>query len=208
MKIAIDGPAGSGKTSLARALAEHFGCRYVETGKLYRAVALGFEQGLALEQIELDLTRQGRILLNGEDVSDLLHTPQIDQDSSRVAADPVVRERLLTLQRDLAEGESVVMEGRDIGTVVLPDADVKIFLLASPEERARRRALEQGAGNVEATKREIETRDHRDSTRAIAPLNAASDATILDTDRKPLAEVISEAISLVKERLDERCFAD
>ena len=94
MKIAIDGPAGSGKTSLARALAEHFGCRYVETGKLYRAVALGFERGIALEQIELDLTRQGRILLNGEDVSDLLHTPQIDQGSSQVAADPAVREFL------------------------------------------------------------------------------------------------------------------
>ena len=208
MKIAIDGPAGSGKTSLAKALAEHFGCRYVETGKLYRAVALGFERGLSLDDIGLDLTRQGRVLLNGEDVSDLLHTPAIDQASSRVAVDPAVREKLLIVQRDLAKGGSVIMEGRDIGTVVLPDADVKIFLSASAEERARRRTLEQRAGDVEATKREIERRDRRDSTRAIAPLNAASDATILDTDRKPLAEVISEAIRLVKERLDGRCFAD
>jgi cytidylate kinase len=208
MKIAIDGPAGSGKTSLARALAEHFGCRYVSTGRFYRAVALGLDRGLDLDDIRLELTREGRILLNGEDVSDLLHTPQVDQASSRVAVLPEVRAKLLSFQRDIAEGGDVVMEGRDIGTVVLPDADVKIFLDASPEERARRRNLEQSAGDVEETKRELEVRDHRDSTRPIAPLNAASDATILQTDRKPLAEVISEAISLVKERLDGRCFAD
>lgn len=170
-------------------------------------MALGESRGLSLDEMALELTREGRTLLNEEDVSDLLHTPEVDQASSRVATSPAVREKLLSLQREIAERESVVMEGRDIGTVVLPDADVKIFLSASPEERARRRLAQQGGEDGEETKREIEVRDARDSTRAIAPLKPASDATILDTDRKPLAEVISEAISLVKERLDGRCFA-
>jgi len=206
LQIAIDGPAGSGKTSLARALAEHLGCRFVETGKMYRAVALAFGRGLTLDEIELEMTRPGRLKLNGEDVSDLLHTPRIDQASSEVGTIPAVRDWLVGQQRAIAASEDVVMEGRDIGTVVLPCADVKIYLAASPEERARRRAAERGAAGVEQTLSEILIRDERDSTRSIAPLNAASDATIIDTDRKPLAEVISEAIHLVKERLDGRCF--
>jgi cytidylate kinase len=206
VQIAIDGPAGSGKTSLARALADHFGCRFVETGKMYRAVALAFDRGLTLEEIDLEVTRSGRLKLNAEDVSDLLHTPRVDRASSEVATIPAVRERLVALQRAIAAEEDVVMEGRDIGTVVLPDADVKIFLAASPEERARRRVAQRASGGVEETLSEILIRDERDSTRPIAPLNPAPDATIIDTDRKPLAEVISEAIRLVKERLDGRCF--
>jgi len=161
MKIAIDGPAASGKTSLGRALARHFGCRFVETGKMYRAVALALER-------------------------------------------PEVRERLVALQRAIADRSDVVMEGRDIGTVVLPDADVKIFLRASPEVRARRRAAQRGDSEFERTLREIIRRDERDSTREVAPLNPASDAAIIDTDRKTLTEVISEAIHLVKERLEGR----
>ncbi len=206
MKIAIDGPAGSGKTSVGRALAERFGCRFVETGKMYRAVALAFRDGLPLEKIDLEVTRAGRLTLNGEDVTDSLHTPEIDQASSEVATIPAVRDRLVELQRAIARVEDVVMEGRDIGTVVLPDAEVKIFLAATAEERARRRAAEQGEIDVEKTLREIVIRDERDSSRPIAPLNAASDATIINTDRKPLVEVISEALHLVKERLGERCF--
>jgi cytidylate kinase len=206
VQIAIDGPAGSGKTSLARALADRFGCRFVETGKMYRAVALAFDRGLTLEEIDLEVTRSGRLKLNGEDVSDLLHTPRVDQASSEVATIPAVRERLVALQCAIAAEEDVVMEGRDIGTVVLPDADVKIFLAASPEERARRRVAQRASGGVEETLSEILIRDERDTTRPIAPLNPAADATIIDTDRKPLAEVISEAIHLVKERLDGRCF--
>jgi cytidylate kinase len=206
VKIAIDGPAGSGKTSVGRALAEQLGCRFVETGKMYRAVALAFRNGLALEKIDLDVTEAGRLTLNGEDVTDSLHTPEIDQASSEVATIPAVRERLVELQRAIARVEDVVMEGRDIGTVVLPDADVKIFLSATAEERAGRRASEQGEIDVEKTLREIVIRDERDSSRPISPLNAASDATIIDTDRKPLVEVISEALHLVKERLGERCF--
>ena len=205
MKIAIDGPAGSGKTSLARALAEAFDCRYVETGKMYRAVALGFDRGFALQEMEISMTSDGRLLLNGEDVSSLLHTPAVDQGSSRVATRRDVRERLVEMQRSIAEREDVVMEGRDIGTVVLPDADVKIFLEASSLERARRRAAEQGLEDIEATRAEIEERDARDSSRALSPLIPAPDATIIQTDRKPLVQVISEAIHLVKERLDGRC---
>lgn len=206
MKIAIDGPAGSGKTSLARALAEHFGCRFLETGKMYRAVALGFAAGLAIEAIDLQATREGRLILNGEDVSDSLHTPELDQASSEVATLPEVRERLVALQREIAEGGDIVMEGRDIGTVVLPDADVKIFLVASPDERARRRVAEREGTEMDHSLREILIRDERDSSRRISPLNVASDATIIDTDRKPLVEVISEVIHLVKERLEGRCF--
>jgi len=204
MKIAIDGPAASGKTSLGRALARHFGCRFVETGKMYRAVALAFDRGLSLDQIEIDVTANGRLLLNGEDVTDVLHTPRLDQGSSKVATLPEVRERLVALQRAIADRSDVVMEGRDIGTVVLPDADVKIFLRASPEVRAQRRVAQRGDSEFERTLREIIRRDERDSTREIAPLNPASDATIIDTDRKTLTEVISEAIHLVKERLEGR----
>ncbi|MGB2982951.1 MAG: (d)CMP kinase [Candidatus Bipolaricaulia bacterium] len=206
MQIAIDGPAGSGKTSLGQALAESFGCRFVETGQMYRAVGLAFDRGLTLDEIEMEVTETGRLIMNGEDVSDLLRSPEIDQASSKVATLPAVRERLVALQRAIAEGEDIVMDGRDIGTVVLPDADVKIFLSASPDERAQRRAADRDESDVEKTLSEIMVRDERDTSRPIAPLNPASDATIIDTDRKPLVEVISEAIRLVKERLDERCF--
>jgi len=204
MKIAIDGPAASGKTSLGRALAEHFGCRFVETGKMYRAVALAVQRGMTLEEIKIDVTPAGRIILNGEDVTELLHTPELDQGSSKIATIPEVRERLVSLQRAIASRSDVVMEGRDIGTVVLPDADVKIFLNASPEVRAQRRAAQRGDPEFERTLREIIRRDERDSTREIAPLNPASDATIINTDQKTLTEVISEAIHLVKERLEGR----
>lgn len=200
-QIAIDGPAASGKTSLGRALARHFGFLFVETGKMYRAVALGFDRGLSIADVHVTMNDAGRILLNGEDVSDILHTPQLDQGSSRVATRPEVRQLLVRLQQEIAAGHDVVMEGRDIGTIVLPHADVKIFLDASAEERARRRASERDQSKLDETLREIITRDTRDQTRTIAPLNPASDATIIRTDNKSLAEVISEAIALVEERL-------
>ena len=199
--IAIDGPAASGKTSLGRAIAQHFDFLFVETGKMYRAVALGLDRGLPLDEVHVTMNDAGRILLNGEDVSDILHTPKLDQESSRVATRPEVRRLLVRLQQEIAVGHDVVMEGRDIGTVVLPHADVKIFLQASAEERARRRASERHQTELDSTLREIITRDTRDQTRTIAPLNPASDATIMLTDNKSLAEVISEAIALVEERL-------
>ena len=204
MQIAIDGPAAVGKTSLGRALARHFGCLFVETGKMYRAVALGRDRGLNLDEIDITMDKDGRFLLNGEDVTDLLHTPKLDQESSRVATKPKVREKLVAIQRKIAASFDVVMEGRDIGTVVLPEAGVKIFLKANPLERAKRRANQRKATDLSTTLNEILTRDVRDRTRAISPLNPARDAIIIDTDRKSLAEVISEAIDLVKGRLGER----
>jgi len=204
MQITIDGPAAVGKTSLGRALARHFGCLFVETGKMYRAVALGLDRGLNLDEIDITMDKDGRFLLNGEDVTDLLHTPKLDQESSRVATKPKVRERLVAIQRKIAASFDVVMEGRDIGTVVLPEAGVKIFLKANPLERAKRRANQRKATDLSTTLNEILTRDVRDRTRAISPLNPARDAIIIDTDRKSLAEVISEAIDLVKGRLGER----
>lgn len=199
--IAIDGPAASGKTSLGRAIAQHFHFLFVETGNMYRAVALGLDRGLTLDKVHVTMSDAGRILLNGEDVNDILHTPELDQGSSRVATRPEVRRLLVRLQQEIAGGHDVVMEGRDIGTVVLPHADVKIFLQASARERARRRASERHQTELDGTLREIITRDTRDQTRTIAPLNPASDATIMRTDNKSLAEVISEAIALVEERL-------
>ena len=204
MKIAIDGPAASGKSSVGRALARQFGCRFVETGNMYRAVALGVLRGLALEDMIIDVTSDERLMLNGEDVTDRLHTAELDQMSSKVAVDPQVRAKLVALQRKLAERSDVVMEGRDIGTVVLPDADVKIFLRAGADVRARRRAVERGDRDPVATLRELRARDERDSTRAVAPLNPAPDASIIDTDQKTLPQVISAATNLVKEHLDKR----
>ncbi len=203
MQIAIDGPVASGKTSLGRALARHFGCLFVETGKMYRAVALGLKRGLSLDEMEITMTDQGHFLLNGEDVTALLHTQKLDQDSSKVATQPKVREKLVQLQQRIAAGHDVVMEGRDIGTVVLPEADAKLFLQASPQERVKRRAKERKETDLSTTSNEILTRDERDRTRAISPLNPACDAIIIDTNQKSLAEVISEAIDLVKERLGE-----
>ncbi|MCD5415547.1 (d)CMP kinase [Candidatus Bipolaricaulota bacterium] len=199
--IAIDGPAASGKTSLAHALARRFGCLLVETGKMYRAVALGVERGFTLDQIEITADHNGHTMLNGEDVSSLLQTPALDQASSKIATRPEVRERLVTLQQQIAAQRDVVMEGRDIGTVVLPHATVKLFLEASPQERAARRAGERDGAEFSAILTDIIARDLRDSTRAIAPLNPAIDAIIIDTDQKSLVEVICEAIDLVEVRL-------
>lgn len=204
MKIAIDGPAASGKTSVGRALARQFGCRFIETGNMYRAVALGVLRGLALEDMAIDVTPDECLILNGEDVTDRLHTAELDQMSSKIAVDPQVRGKLVALQRGIADRSDVVMEGRDIGTVVLPDADVKIFLRAGADVRAHRRAVERGDRDPAATLRELRTRDERDSTRAIAPLNPAPDAFIIDTDQKTLPQVISAATNLVKEHLDKR----
>jgi CMP/dCMP kinase len=207
MKIAIDGPAASGKSSLGHALAEQFDLRFVETGKMYRAVALAFDRGIDLANIEIEVARDERFLLNGQDVTAQLHTPEMDQKSSQVATLPDVRVRLVELQRRIAKKHDVVMEGRDIGTVVLPDADVKIFLKATAHERAARRLEQRQFGNLEDIERELTVRDKRDSERAVAPLKPAADATIIETDRKSLTEVISEASNLVKDRLENVAWA-
>ncbi len=207
MKIAIDGPAASGKTSLGQALARQFNLRFVETGKMYRAVALAFDRGIKLSDIDIQVTRNGRFLLNGQDTTSELHTQEMDQKSSQVATLPDVRARMVELQRKIADRHDVVMEGRDIGTVVLPDADVKIFLSATAHERARRRIEQRRCGDLEQVEQELMVRDKRDSERAVAPLKPATDATIIETDQKPLKEVISEASNLVRDRLDDVVWA-
>jgi cytidylate kinase len=204
MRVAIDGPAASGKTTVGRALARQFGCRFIETGNMYRAVALGLTRGLDLDRMAIDVTDGERLLLNGDDVTDALHTPEMDRGSSEVATRADVRKKLVALQRQMAAASDVVMEGRDIGTVVLPDADVKIFLSASSDVRAHRRTDERGDRSLGETLEQLQARDERDSTRALSPLNPASDATIIDTDQKTLPEVISAAADLVKEHLSKR----
>jgi cytidylate kinase len=207
MKIAIDGSAASGKTSLGHALARQYDLRFVETGKMYRAVALAFDRGIDLSDIEIEVTKDERFLLNGEDVTLQLHIPEMDQKSSQVATLPEVRDRLVEIQRAIAARHDVVMEGRDIGTVVLPNADVKIFLKATVRERAARRIEQRQFGDLEEVERELTVRDKRDSERAIAPLKPAADATIIETDRKSLKEVITVASNLVRARLENVAWA-
>ncbi len=207
MKIAIDGPAASGKTSVGQALARQFNLRFVETGKMYRAVALAFDRGIKLSDIDIQVTRDERFLLNGQDVTSQLHTQEMDQKSSQVATLPNVRERMVELQRKIADQHDVVMEGRDIGTVVLPNADVKIFLEATAHKRARRRIEQRHCGDLEQVEQELMVRDKRDSERAVAPLKPATDATILHTDQKALEEVISEASNLIRDWLEDVAWA-
>jgi len=199
MRIAIDGPAAAGKTTLARRLAEELGYLFVPTGAMYRAAALAKKRGLPPDRARIEVREGGRILLEGEDVTELLSSPDLDELSSQVAVDSAVRRHLVALQRGIAAGRQVVMEGRDIGTVVLPDADLKIFLWADPEERARRRLAERG-GNFQEVLAAIRRRDERDSTREDSPLRPAPDAVILDTTGIPPEQVLAEALRLVEER--------
>ncbi|HAZ30207.1 TPA: (d)CMP kinase [Candidatus Acetothermia bacterium] len=189
MRIAIDGPAAAGKTTLARSLAEGLGYLFVPTGAMYRAAALAHQRGLPFNSLDIAVREGGRILLGGEDVTDLLASPDLDELSSRLAVDSQVRRCLVEIQRRIAAEGNVVMEGRDIGTVVLPDAELKIYLWATEEERARRRLHEQG-GAFEDVLAAIRRRDERDSTRADSPLRAASDAVVVDTTGKDPQEVV------------------
>lgn len=205
--ITIDGPAGAGKTTASRALADRLGYQYVDTGALYRAVAVvAAEQGVKPDDDEglkrlcanLSLrfmkTPHGtRVMANGDDVTDLLRTPEISMLASAVSARPVVREFLLTLQRKLGQEKSVVFEGRDMGTVVFPGADVKFFLEASADIRAKRRFDELKPGSdtsLEAVAKDLNARDHNDSTRSLAPLKPADDAIIVDSTRLSIEGVI------------------
>lgn len=199
MRIAIDGPAAAGKTTLARSLAQALGYLFVPTGAMYRAAALARRRGIPLECLDLQVREGGRILLQGEDVTDLLASPNLDDLSSQVAVERPVRRRLVEIQRAIAAGGNVVMEGRDIGTVVLPDAELKVYLWATEEERARRRHREQG-GDFAQILEGIRRRDERDSTRPDSPLRPAPDAVVLDTTGRGPEEVLAEALRLVEER--------
>ncbi len=218
--IAIDGPAGAGKSTAAKRLAKELGYIYVDTGAIYRTVGLYARQsgvapedaeGIAalLPEIRIELCYGGdgtqRMLLNGEDVSEEIRTPEISVYASQVAAIPAVRAFLLDMQRELARKQDVVMDGRDIGTVVLPDAAVKIFLTASPETRAKRRYLElqeKGASvTYEQVLAEVIQRDEQDTTRAVAPLKQAQDAVLADTSALDLEESVAYLLRIVREKL-------
>ncbi len=216
--IAIDGPAGAGKSSIAKEISSELGFIYVDTGALYRTVALYVQENeldsdeaiiKSLDDIDIDLSFIGgtqRISLGGEDVTDDIRTPEISMGASKVSAIPEVREFLFELQQKMAREHDVIMDGRDIGTVVLPDADLKIFLTASADERASRRYLElkekADCPTFEEIKADIIKRDYNDSHRAVAPLKQADDAVLIDTTDMGFHEVCEEILDLIKERLD------
>jgi cytidylate kinase len=203
MQIAIDGPAGSGKTSVARALAKRFGCLLVNTGAMYRAVALGLFQGLNFSEISIEVRPDERILLNGQDVTEQLYTPQMDELASQVAARPEVREFLIAQQRALARDRDVVMEGRDIGSVVLPNADVKLYLDASVEERARRRCRERPHQPYADVLAQMRARDARDGV-GFGRLQITPETIVIRTEGRTLEDVIAEAVRAVESALQKR----
>lgn len=217
MKIAIDGPAGAGKSTIARLVANHLGLRYVDTGAMYRAVTLealrrevdtGDEEALVrvITSIDLNIVFQGEkgnlVYLNGEDVTGFIRQPDVTAHVSEVSTHKKVREFIVALQEQIGRQGSVVMDGRDIGTVVMPDADWKIYLQATVEERAKRRQSElerRGLSvNLEDLKEQIRRRDHLDSTRKNSPLRKADDAIEIDTTSLSVAEVVHKLLGLIK----------
>lgn len=219
ISVAIDGPVGAGKSTIARTAAERLNFIYCDTGALYRAVGLfclrngvdmhdPSEIAMSLSSIKLEIRLvEGvqRIFLNGEDVSEEIRLPEISMAASAVSAVPEVRAALLNMQRDIAETNNVIMDGRDIGTVVLPNADVKIFLTAKPEIRAKRRYDELiakgGSVTFEEVLDDLNKRDYNDSHRAAAPLKKAADAVLADTSELDFEQSVELVCGLIKERL-------
>ena len=217
--VAIDGPAGAGKSTLSKQLASKLGFIYVDTGALYRTIGLFFIKKGYTECPDFDLSEELKgitveikfiegtqhVFLNGEDVSNEIRTPLASMMASAVSAKPEVRAFLLDMQRNLAENNNVIMDGRDIGTVVLPNAQVKIFLTASAEARATRRFKELKEKGSDVTFEEVlsdmKTRDYNDSHRAIAPLKPAEDSVIADTSDKNLEESLELLINIVREKI-------
>jgi cytidylate kinase len=194
MLIAIDGPAGAGKSTVARAVAQALGFTYLDTGAMYRCVALAELRGIE-DPVECAIGLGDRITLDGEDVTQDIRSPEVSAHASAVAARPEVRGQLVARQRELIRSGDYVAEGRDIGTVVAPDAELKVFLTASAGERARRRAEQLGL-DVEDVLREQGERDERDETRAHSPLAAARDALRVDTDGLSVDEVVQTIVRL------------
>lgn len=221
INVAIDGPAGAGKSTIARTAAKNLGYIYVDTGALYRAVGVyslrhGFDTKNAdtvaatLSDIQVELKFLGdiqHVFLNGEDVSEEIRTPDASMAASDVSAVPAVRQFLFDLQRDIAKQNNCIMDGRDIGTVVLPDAQVKIFLTASPEARAQRRykeLQEKGATDTyEAVLADLKQRDYNDSHRATAPLKPAEDSVLVDTTALTLQESVQKVISVIQNKMTD-----
>ena len=220
ISVAIDGPSGAGKSTVARAVAMKLCYVYVDTGAMYRAIGLAVcRKGVsgedaagiaaALDGIEITLRYENgtqHVLLCGEDVSDAIRTPEIAYYASKVSAVPEVRQFLLDLQRNMAKKGNILMDGRDIGTVILPDAQVKIFLTASAKCRAERRYRELIAKGQDVTLErvlsDIESRDEQDRTRAIAPLRQAEDAVLLDTGNLTLEESIEAVLRIIREKTE------
>ena len=218
--IAIDGPAGAGKSTIAKALAKELGYQYVDTGAIYRTVAYfldllgvspkdvdGVERYIDELTIDIEYDEDGKqhMLMNGMDVSDEIRTQDISQKASLVSAHAVVRDMLLGMQRDVTKKYNVIMDGRDIGTVVLPKATVKIFLTASAEVRAKRRTDELLAkgqkANYEQTLKDIQQRDYQDMNRPIAPLKQAKDAVLLDTSDLDIPGVVEAMKKIIREKI-------
>ena len=220
VNVAIDGPAGAGKSTVARGAAKKLGYIYVDTGALYRTVALSAQRNGVLGDkekitdmldsisVELRFDEKGeqRVYLNSEDVSLFIRTPEISMAASMVSQIPAVREFFLELQRELARKNNIIMDGRDIGTVVLPDADVKIFLFASPECRAERRykeLIEKGEDvKYEDVLKDVNDRDYQDSHREIAPLKPTDDSIMADTTGKALEESVDMVVKMIEEKIN------
>jgi cytidylate kinase len=203
MLVAIDGPAGAGKSTVARAVARQLGFTYLDSGAMYRCVALLSLDAPEREPVALArgaaVVLGERVILDGRDVSDAIRAPEVSEAASRVAADPGVREALVAKQRELIARGDWVAEGRDIGTVVAPDAELKIFLTASAQERARRRAAELGA-DPHTVLAEQALRDERDATREHSPLAAAAGAVVLDTSGLTIEQVVEHIAKLARAR--------
>ena len=219
ISVAIDGPSGAGKSTVARAVAARMGYVYVDTGAMYRAIGLAvYRRGItgedtagiiaSLPTVDISLAYQDGMqhVLNGEDVSEAIRTPEIAQYASKVSAVPEVRRFLLDVQRDMAKNSNILMDGRDIGTVILPDAPVKIFLTASAKTRAERRyreLKEKGQQvTLEGVLADIQARDRQDTTRAVAPLRQADDAVLLDTSALDLEQSIAAVLRIIREKTE------
>lgn len=208
MNIAIDGPAGAGKSTIAKILAEKLGMNYIDTGAMYRAITLkAIENNIDFNDVSslINLVNNtdikisnGRIYLDNKDVTNKIRTPLVNQKVSIIAAISEIREKMIYLQKKLAEDGNVIMDGRDIGTVVLPNASLKFFITATVEERAKRRFLELKAKgydvNYDNIKKEILSRDEQDMKRKISPLKLAEDAIVIDTSNKEIEEIIQEIL--------------
>jgi len=224
INIAIDGPAGAGKSTIAKKLAHELGFIYVDTGAMYRVCALfALNKGInivserdklikSLNMININIKYQDgtqRIFLDSSDVSERIRQPDVTKASSDIAAIPEVRLKLVNMQRKIAEGKNVIMDGRDIGTYVLPEADVKIYLTASVEERAKRRLkqmAEKGIdGDIKSVEKDIQYRDKNDSEREFSPLRQAEDAVVLDTSNLSLEDSVSEIKKIINDKTGDSC---